>query len=72
MRGGTSLCRGFYRGQHISTHPPREGRDFGFFFHNDGVGISTHPPREGRDSGVMFNAAMKRIFQPTRPVRGGT
>ena len=34
--------------------------------------ISTHPPREGRDIITALYRLFRRVFQPTRPVRGGT
>ena len=34
--------------------------------------ISTHPPREGRDRAIMRDGVIDVVFQPTRPVRGGT
>ena len=34
--------------------------------------ISIHPPRAGRDKNCSFPSSSSRLFQSTRPVRGGT
>ena len=58
----------------ISTHPPRAGRDTDTAAEKSGEQkISTHPPRAGRDA-LFAPRTLTRwaLFQPTRPVRGGT
>ena len=69
-RRGTD--RRVQRGNLISIHAPREGRD-----HSDGSAspsgkISIHAPREGRDrhAAHLYRGGLR--FQSTRPARGAT
>ena len=71
--GRDSRTRQSHSRSRISIHPPRAGRDSAKAC--QGIlrrAISIHPPRAGRDgrkpSGLMYS----KIFQSTRPVRGGT
>ena len=57
---------------HISIHPPRAGRDYSHVYLALTEEISIHPPRAGRDPRKGGRAPVQRIFQSTRPVRGGT
>ncbi len=48
-RGATGHFSAVVAGCKISTHTPREGRDYRLQQLEDKVNISTHTPREGRD-----------------------
>ena len=57
----------------ISTHTPRERRDFrGLQIFSAKSTISTHTPRERRDKGNTRLIYSRKIFQLTRLVRGVT
>ena len=69
--GRRHRCPGRSRWQ-ISIHPPLAGRDA----EEDRAGaasvISIHPPLAGRDKNKWRRRAMDKLFQSTRPLRGGT
>ena len=56
----------------ISIHPPREGWDVDAIGGFNVLPISIHPPREGWDLALLTTMLIKRLFQSTHPVRGGT
>ena len=58
--------------QAISIHPPRAGRDAVRWLRVHGRAISIHPPRAGRDENAERLLCNLKVFQSTRPVRGGT
>ena len=65
------------RGQHavrnISIHPPHAGRDTNGILLSATEEISIHPPHAGRDClAAVASRRQARLFQSTRPMRGGT
>ena len=70
----TSECKRDVATASISTHTPREGRDFFQVSHHLLLlRISTHTPREGRDTDMLHRVYQHTMeFQPTRPARGVT
>ena len=72
LRGGTRIRRIRVECLVISIHPPLAGRD-----HKEEMTawqrrISIHPPLAGRDTYESTCSYIFRIFQSTRPLRGGT
>ena len=61
-----------YVSSSISTHAPLAGRDSSTFYDKEGFMISTHAPLAGRDRRARGVLALRREFQPTRPLRGAT
>ena len=56
----------------ISIHPPRGGWDQPGPDTPARIDISIHPPRGGWDLQLFVSTALRRIFQSTHPVGGGT
>ena len=72
VRGGTVIANPLLSGILISIHPPREGWDVDAIGGFNVLPISIHPPREGWDLALLTTMLIKRLFQSTHPVRGGT
>ena len=71
--GAGPVCASLlWRTSSISIHPPRAGRDDEDDDIYSDIFISIHPPRAGRDPYDSAAAIVERLFQSTRPVRGGT
>ena len=72
VRGGTIVAAELIRRFDISIHPPREGWDHKYGWISQNYPISIHPPREGWDARYLVSFSIRRRFQSTHPVRGGT